>query len=276
MAKLKYTFKTDTLFKMLFVRYPDLLKKLVAVLLGISHDSIEHFEIRNPEMPPEIIDGKFCRLDISMTVDGQRVDLEVQVKDENDYPDRSLYYWARDFSTAISDGEDYALLPRTILISIVNFSLFDCTEFHSEFRALEVSRHTQLTDKMSLHYFELPKLPTVIDKDSNLLLWLSLFNANTEEDFKRIEALEVPDMKQAIGAYRQVRSAEELEYVERMLSRARHNEAAALRHAKDEEREKWQNVVAEKDAVISETYAVISEKDALIAELQARLEEKKG
>lgn|GEM_PF-4099773 len=34
MAKLEYTFKTDTLFKMIFVKYPDLLKRLVAELLG--------------------------------------------------------------------------------------------------------------------------------------------------------------------------------------------------------------------------------------------------
>ena len=34
-TKLEYTFKSDVLFKMLFVRYPDLLKRLVAVLLGI-------------------------------------------------------------------------------------------------------------------------------------------------------------------------------------------------------------------------------------------------
>ena len=36
MTKLQYTFKTDTLFKMLFVKHQDLLEKLVAQLLGIS------------------------------------------------------------------------------------------------------------------------------------------------------------------------------------------------------------------------------------------------
>jgi hypothetical protein len=30
MTKLEYTFTTDTLFKMVFVKYPDLLRKLVA------------------------------------------------------------------------------------------------------------------------------------------------------------------------------------------------------------------------------------------------------
>jgi hypothetical protein len=38
MAKLEYTFKNDTLFKMLFVTHPDLLKCLVAELLDIEAD----------------------------------------------------------------------------------------------------------------------------------------------------------------------------------------------------------------------------------------------
>jgi len=46
MKKLQYTFKTDTLFKMLFVKYPELLKELVANLLGISSGSIGQFTIK--------------------------------------------------------------------------------------------------------------------------------------------------------------------------------------------------------------------------------------
>ena len=104
MKKLEYTFKTDTLFKMLFVQYPELLKKLVADLLGIPLDSIGQFVIRNPEMPPENLWDKFCRLDINMTVNGQRVDLEIQVSNEGDYPERVMYYWAREFSSALLTG----------------------------------------------------------------------------------------------------------------------------------------------------------------------------
>jgi hypothetical protein len=77
MTKLEYTFKTDTLFKILFVKHPDLLKQLVSELLGIRLESIGEFYITNPEMPPESLGDKFCRLDINMTVDGQRVDLEI-------------------------------------------------------------------------------------------------------------------------------------------------------------------------------------------------------
>ena len=67
---------------MLFVRNPDLLKRLVAVLLGIPLASITDFQTINTEMPPEEIGTKFCRLDINMIVDGRQVNLEVQIEDE--------------------------------------------------------------------------------------------------------------------------------------------------------------------------------------------------
>jgi len=272
MTKLEYPFTNDTLFKTLFSQYPDLLKRLVADLLKIRYESIGEFEVVNTELTPELLGDKFCRLDINMTVDGQRVDLEIQVNDEGDYPERSLYYWAREYSTSLGEGRDYQELPRTIIISILGFKLFDCAEFHSEFQALEVTRHTKLTDRMSLHYYELPKMPGRVKAEDGLGLWLTLFKAETEEDLKAIEALGVSVMEQAIHAYRNITATDEFKELERLRSRARHNEAAALRHARAEateaEREKWQGVVAEKDAALTEKDAALTEKDAALVDLR--------
>ena len=116
MKELKYKLTNDLLFKMLFVKYPDLLKRLVAELLGIIYDDIEQFSITNPEMPPETLGDKFCRL--------------------------------------------------------------------------EINRHTPLSDKFCLHFFELKKLPPLVSANSGKELWLSLFNAKTEEDLAKIEAME--------------------------------------------------------------------------------------
>jgi predicted transposase/invertase (TIGR01784 family) len=66
-----------------------------------------------------VLGDKFCRLDINMVVNGQRVDLEVQRRDEGDYPERTLFYWAREYSTAIGEGGKYSELPRTVIISLV-------------------------------------------------------------------------------------------------------------------------------------------------------------
>jgi predicted transposase/invertase (TIGR01784 family) len=235
MTKLRYTFMNDTLFKMLFTKHPDLLKRLVAPILRIELDSIEKFEIRNPEMPPESLDDKFCRLDINMEVDGQRVDLEIQQRSEGgDYPERALYYWAREYSTALPESENYSALPRTAIISIAGFSQFPCTEYYSEFQALEVNRHTLLTDKFALYFFELPKLPKAVEADNIVELWLSLFNAKTEEELARLADTEVPEMREAINAYHHITVTPEFQEVERLRSKARHDEASALYGAKRE------------------------------------------
>ena len=232
MRKLRYTFRTDILFKMLFVKHQDLLEKLVAALLGIPLESIEQFTVRNPEMPPEILGDKFCRLDINMIVNNQRIDLEVQVAYEGDYPERVMLYWAREFSTALSAGQSYSMLPRTIIISIIDFNLFDCTEFHSFFQPLEVTRHTLLSDKMGFHFFELRKLPNAVSEKDILLLWLSLFRAETEEDLEKIKNMGVPTMEQAIDAYYTITASSEFREMERLREKARHDEAQALYHAK--------------------------------------------
>lgn len=234
MSKLQYTFKTDTLFKMLFVKHDDLLKKLVAALLGISVDSIQQFVIQNPDILPENLEDKFCRLDINMTVNGQLVDLEIQVCNEGDYPERVMYYWAREFSSALPAGEGYSVLPRTIIVSIIDFNLFECKEYSSFFQPLEVSRHTLLSDKMGFHFFELKKLPHDVTGADPLLLWLSLFKAETEEELKRIQELEVPEMEQAINAYYTITASSEFREKERLREKARHDEAQALYHAKQE------------------------------------------
>jgi len=276
-AKLDYTFKTDTLFKILFVKYPDLLKRLVAELLNIQIVSIGEFIITNTEIPPEALKEKFCRLDIHMTINGQHVDLEVQVADDHDYPERTLFYWARDYSSALGTGQQYIKLPRTVIISIINFELFDCEDFHSQFETLEVTRHTRLTDRMCLHYFELPKVPFSDSVDNELRLWLSLFKADTEEDLKCLERLEVPFVEQAITAYRSIIATDEFKELERLRELAQHNEASALANARQEERQKWQAIMAvektanqaalaEKDATIEAKEIAIADKDAALAD----------
>ncbi|MDR3295761.1 MAG: Rpn family recombination-promoting nuclease/putative transposase [Clostridiales Family XIII bacterium] len=268
-TKLEHRFTNDILFKMVFVRHPDLLERLVAELLGIPHGSITEFEVTNTEIPPDLFGEKFCRLDINMKVDGQRVDLEVQVADEHDYAERSLYLWAREYSSALKSGGAYAELPRVVVLSIVDFPMFDAEGFHSEFRPLEVKRGTPLTDRMSLQYFELPKVPE--GADGEIGLWLALFKAKTEEDIMEIQETGVPVMEQAIGAYRAVSASAEFRELERLRELARHNEASALANAERKERAKWQDVVAGKDAALAGKDAALAEQAAALTEQAARI-----
>ena len=147
--------------------------------------------------------------------------------------ERSMYYWAREFSSALTFGSDgYGSLPRTIIISIIDFIQFDCPEFFSEFQPLEVTRHTLMSNKMGFVFFELPKLPNEISKNNMLQVWLRLFKANTEEELAEIEKWEVPEMQQAINAYREVTVSPEFRELVRMQEKARLDERQALHHAR--------------------------------------------
>ena len=135
---------------------------------------------------------------------------------------------------------------------------------------------------MSLHFYELDKIPLENAEENMLLLWLSLFNASTKDDLAKIKELEVPEMNQAIDAYYRITADSKLMETIRMLEKARHDEAQALYDARQEGEkisdQKWQNIVAEKEAKIAEKEAawqdIVADKDAVIASLQAALEEK--
>ena len=276
MTRLKYTLKSDTLFKMLFTKNQELLKRLVAALLGINYEDITDFHVINPEISPEELGKKFCRLDINMMVNNQKLDLELQISDEGNYPERSLFYWAREYSTGIDEGQNYALLPRTIVISILGFNQFPNPEkFQHEFQCLEITTHEPLTDKMALHFYELKKLPPLAKTDSGRDLWLKLFNAETEEELKKIEEMGVSFMSEAIMAYRHVAISPEFRELERIRSKARHDEAQAMYNAEkrgaEAERERWQGVVSEKETALAEKDTALAKQAALIAKLQAQL-----
>ena len=79
----------------------------------------------------------------------------------------------------------------------------------------------------------------------------------------KIKALEEPIMEQAINAYQRITATDEFKERERLRHYARLNEASALGDAREEgeqrEREKWQGVVADKDAEIEKLRLQIAE-----------------
>jgi hypothetical protein len=128
---------------------------------------------------------------------------------------------------------------------------------------------------MVLHFYELKKLPPLNSTDSGRDLWLKLFKAETEEELTKIEEMGVPIMSEAIGAYRHVAASPEFREIERVRSKARHDEAQALRNAerKSERRrdEHWQGVVAEKDAALANKDIENEQLRQQLAELRAQI-----
>jgi len=73
-------------------------------------------------------------------------------------------------------------------------------------------------------------------------------------------------------AYNQIAADPAFVELARQREIALHNEASALRHAREQERNKWQGVILGKDAEIASNYAEMSRKDAEIAGRDAEIE----
>ena len=87
---------------------------------------------------------------------------------------------------------------------------------------------------MGFHFFELKKLPEAVSGEDPLLLWLSLFKAETAEELKKIKETGVSTMEQAINAYYNITASPKFLEIQRLREKAGHDEAQALRHAKQE------------------------------------------
>ena len=85
-------------------------------------------------------------------------------------------------------------------------------------------------------------------------------------------------MNQTIGAYRSITVTPAFREMDRLRSKARHDEAQALSHAAEEERKKWQSVVADlvadKDAIIADKDVALADKDAALTDKDIALADK--
>ena len=181
-----------------------------------------------------------------------------------------MLHWARIYSASLTSGNNYAELPHTIIISIIDFKMFEWEDVHSEFQVLEVKHHKALSDKQTYHFFELAKLGDIghLDLNNEKNLWLALFNAETEEELKKLVSDGGDVMGQAVEAYRGITATDEFRNLEWLRRKTMNDEAQAIYSAelRGEERanERWQGVVANKDTELAK-------QASLIAELQAKL-----
>lgn len=227
--------KLDIIFKKIFSldENEDLLHDFLASLLEIPYNDIKKIEVRNSDVLPETAEGKFSRMDLKLLVDDRLVNVEMQIRAQPDFNDRVLYYWSKMYSGDLRSGEDYSELKQSISINIINFNMFDCAEFHSHFKLLETNRHEVLSDKCSIHFFELKKINRAVNKNNRMELWLQLINAESEEEL----TMNVPAIQKAVMVIHKMSADEKLQEIARMREKALHDEASALKGAREEGRE---------------------------------------
>ena len=192
MAAFRINRTNDAVFKAIFAKYPKITLALINAFLEFQGtEQLVDIEFIDREIDSDEYEGKESRLDI----------LGIAAMGE-----RSLFYWARNYAD-LKRGEEYDQLKRTIAINILGFNLFDEKQYpdmHSCFGIYDIKTQCQLTDKLEIHFLELPKFKSKSVREMNRMeKWAAYFSpATSDEELEEIaageeairEAMEVEDV----------------------------------------------------------------------------------
>ena len=101
---------------------------------------------------------------------------------------RTLFYWAKMYTTDFKSGESYDKLHKCIAINIIadGFRLNDA--IHSEYLLQEKAAHTMLTDVLEIHFLDLQAAKRVKEegsrktKRSRLINWLRFIETSDKKE----------------------------------------------------------------------------------------------
>ncbi len=211
---------SDIVFKAVFGKEDPISKILLIALLNDiladeNPEPITDITYLNPFNYQEFEEDKLSILDIkAKTNNGEIINIEIQVKKENNYRKRSLYYWSKSYAETITSGETYENLKKTIIINILGYTeIKESPRLHTTFKILEKTEHIELLDDLEIHYLELPKLPKrKVDELTGIELWLDfLKEASKVGSEARLEKLKARSeiMSKVINRLQEV-SADEI------------------------------------------------------------------
>lgn len=300
-GKIDYTLTNNYMFHVILQENKLVLKGLISSLLHLPLEDIASVEIKNPIKPGAAIDMKEFILDLCITLNNSaELNLEMQVNNLYNWPDRSLSYLCRTFDS-LCRGEDYRLTKPAIHIGILDFTLFPSEpEFYATYKLLNIKSHKIFNDKFILSVLSLRQIEQATDEDKEwgLDTWAKFFAAKTWKDIKMIAKNNeiLTSASKSLYEYNsdwlvreQCRAREDfenheltmhlmLEQTNQKLTETEHA-LAKTEHALAEKNQalaETEHALAEKNQVLAKTEQALAEKDALIASLQAKIDEFKN
>ena len=119
-----------------------------------------------------------------MLNDDTLINLEMQVANEHNWPERSLMYLCRAFDQ-LYRGQKYEDALPVYHIGFLDFTLFpEYPEFYATYKLLNVKNYSLYSSKFSLSVVNLTQ--TEEDKVYRIDYWARLFKAKTWEELKML------------------------------------------------------------------------------------------
>ncbi|MEG0843843.1 MAG: Rpn family recombination-promoting nuclease/putative transposase, partial [Romboutsia sp.] len=229
--------KIDFVFKKIFgsQEHPKvLISFLNAVLKPII--AIVEVEIKNSDIEKEYIEDKFSRLDVkAKTSNNEIINIEIQLKNEYNMIQRSLYYWSKLYEEQLTEDDRYNKLCRTVCINILDFKYLKNDRFHNGYRLKEIETNEELTDLEEIHFIEIPKLKKLEKSDKVVDLlegWVEFLRDPESEVVRKLEMSNIEIREAKDELYRLSRSSKERELYF-MREKSLKDEMSALANAEE-------------------------------------------
>ena len=274
----------DRIFKAMLI-HPDAEPALMDLISASIWRTVTSVNIRKTELPIMDTEEKNERLDVNCVVDGgDQANVEIQgsrieevANDHENFINKTIYYLTDLHSSQKSKGLKYNELVRTYQITFSAYTVFPEYPDYVSLVNMRRANGDLITDQINALIVELSKLGGVLKKPVEEMTPLEMWSA-----FLRYAA--DPGQRELINEILKRREAMAMAgTVLRTISKDEHERARYMARRKYEtdmtsniltaeargeirERQKWQTVLADKDAALAD-------KDALIAELRARLGE---
>lgn len=171
-------------------------------LEGILHKKIINISVRNEVALDKLhADNRQMRLDILVdAVDEngliEKINVEMQNKNEYNVRERSYAYASGIIYNSLKIKQDYVDIPRTVVIWILGFNLFEDGNYHEIARVKRDFNNQELAQKTEYHYIQLPKfleqVTEIKNKEEQWLAYISnsLNKKELEELFKMNRSIE--------------------------------------------------------------------------------------
>ena len=267
-GSIDYPFTNDYMFRAILQKDKQVLKALVSALLHLEKDSVKEVTITNPiELGAAISDKDFI-LDIRINLDGEKlIDLEMQVTNQYNWPERSISYAARSFDH-LNSGQDYSEVLTVHSIGFLNYTLFpEAPEFFATYELRNRKSGKLYSSKFSIHVLDLTKIDLASEEDKKFGIdrWARLFMAKTWEELRMV-AKNNPDLLQASNELYTINKDDLI----RQQARAR-ADAEFWERNRNARIKKLEEALLEKDNSIAEKNSMIAEKDNFIAEKDSEI-----
>lgn len=203
-----YTFLNDYMFRVILQKHKNVLRSVVCACLKLKAEEVQDIVVQNPIELGEAIDDKTFILDIHVLLNNNTIiNLEMQVLDLKDWPERSLSYLARSYDNVVK-GDEYINVKPVYHIGFLNYTLFpEYPEFFAKYRMMNIKNHNVYTTKFNLYVVDLTQieLATQEDVDMGLVYWTQVFKAKTWEELRQMAERhqELQEATEALYVYNQ-------------------------------------------------------------------------